>query len=208
EDDFSASFSKNLKRITVNYFAGAPDDSRDIAVTYRHEKTGITGALTGGVEQWMELAVDGETQATRQRIGAVPYALRAGLVDETARRKATKKIFFVRRGIGMSPITNQAVIGNRWNAILLPERAKKLVSIKVKLAGDENERTCEVKLMYVQQEGDLVPLEVKNLRVIGKENKLRVIPLNWELDEGVYYHLDWWSDGMRPKSPIYLEYEY
>ena len=81
EDDFSASYSKNLRRITVNYFTDAPNDSREISVIYRHQKTGITGALTGGDEQWMELTVDGETQTTRQRIGAVPYALKAGTAD-------------------------------------------------------------------------------------------------------------------------------
>ncbi|MDC0049734.1 hypothetical protein OAL09_10385, partial [Verrucomicrobia bacterium] len=32
EDDFSSSFSKNLSRITVNYFADAPNDSRQIKV--------------------------------------------------------------------------------------------------------------------------------------------------------------------------------
>jgi hypothetical protein len=78
EDDFSAAFSTNLNRITVNYFSGAPNDGRSIDVTYRYESEGITGALSSGGEHWLQLTIDGDVQATRERVLAVPFALRAG----------------------------------------------------------------------------------------------------------------------------------
>jgi hypothetical protein len=83
EDDFNASFSTNLNRITVNYFAGAPDDSRQIEVTYRYGAAGIVGALSSGSGHWLQLSIDGEVQATRERVLAVPFALRAGVAEKT-----------------------------------------------------------------------------------------------------------------------------
>jgi hypothetical protein len=78
EDDFNASFSTNLNRITVNYFAGAPNDGRQIEVTYRYGAAGIVGALSSGSGHWLQLTIDGEVQATRERVLAVPFALVAG----------------------------------------------------------------------------------------------------------------------------------
>ena len=69
EDDFNASFSTNLNRITVNYFSGAPNDGRSIEVTYRYQAEGITGALSSGGEHWLQLTIDGDVQATRERVG-------------------------------------------------------------------------------------------------------------------------------------------
>ncbi|MDC0049303.1 hypothetical protein OAL09_08185 [Verrucomicrobia bacterium] len=98
EDDFSASFSKNLKRITVNYFAGAPNDSRQIEVTYRYQSEGIIGALSSGSGHWLQLSVDGETQATRERVLAVPFALYAGKLagEKRIKTKNYYGYYFVR----------------------------------------------------------------------------------------------------------------
>ena len=84
EDDFNASFSTNLNRITVNYFSGAPNDGRSIDVTYRYQAEGITGALSSGGEHWLQLTIDGDVQATRERVLAVPFALRAGVANTLA----------------------------------------------------------------------------------------------------------------------------
>ena len=89
EDDFNAAFSTNLNRITVNYFAGAPDDGREISVTYRYGAAGIVGALSSGSGHWLQLTIDGDVQATRERVLAVPFALRAG-VAESVSTKASK----------------------------------------------------------------------------------------------------------------------
>ena len=87
EDDFSGSFSTNLNRITVNYFSGAPNDGRSIDVTYRYQAEGITGALSSGGEHWLQLTIDGDVQATRERVLAVPFAL----TSKTALASKTKK---------------------------------------------------------------------------------------------------------------------
>ena len=93
EDDFSSSFSKNLSRITVNYFADSPNDNRDIKVTYRYEAEGILGALSSGSEHWLQLSIDGETQATRERVLAVPFALRAGVAKRLDSSDTEKHAF-------------------------------------------------------------------------------------------------------------------
>ena len=87
EDDFNASFSTNLNRITVNYFSGAPNDGRSIDVTYSYQAEGITGALSSGGEHWLQLTIDGDVQGTRERVLAVPFALRAGVAAELSDRQ-------------------------------------------------------------------------------------------------------------------------
>ena len=69
EDDFNAAFSTNLNRITVNYFAGAPNDGRQIEVTYRYGAAVIVGALSSGSGHWLELSIDGEVQAAALDMG-------------------------------------------------------------------------------------------------------------------------------------------
>jgi N-acetylneuraminic acid mutarotase len=62
--------------ITATY-SSAPLTGSAITATYRYGANGITGALGGGVEQWMAMSVDGVTQGTRQRVLAVPFAINA-----------------------------------------------------------------------------------------------------------------------------------
>ena len=77
EDDFGVAYSTSLRRVTVNYYNGAPAASRTITATYRYGTSGITGALSSGAEHWMAVSVDGTVQGSRQRVLAVPFALRA-----------------------------------------------------------------------------------------------------------------------------------
>jgi hypothetical protein len=74
EDDFGVAYSTRLRRLTVNYYNGAPAGGQTITATYRYGSTGITGALSSGAEHWLELSLDGTTQAPRTRILAVPFA--------------------------------------------------------------------------------------------------------------------------------------
>ncbi|MDC0049304.1 hypothetical protein OAL09_08190 [Verrucomicrobia bacterium] len=224
EDDFSASYSKNLKRITVNYFAGAPDDGRNITVTYRHQKTGITGALTGGAEQWMELTVDGETQTTRQRIGAVPYALKAGSVDETARRKAVKKYIYGKEHARDSVFSDHFLMhGDKAlnYKFILPDRAKKIikVSFELKRVSESNGSPPEVVLStFDESAGGSFTQSMKNIKSIrldkietaGAKGKV-YLPLNWNLeDEAEHYEIRVMLGGTSHafSSPLLLEYEY
>jgi hypothetical protein len=72
---FGVAYSAALRRVTVNYYNGAPAAGKAITATYRYGTTGITGALSSGTEHWMALSVDGVTQEIRQRVLTVPFAL-------------------------------------------------------------------------------------------------------------------------------------
>jgi hypothetical protein len=74
EDQFGVAYSTSLRRVTANYYNGAPAAGRTITATYRYGTSGITGALVSGAEHWMAISVDGTTQGTRQRVLAVPFA--------------------------------------------------------------------------------------------------------------------------------------
>ena len=77
EDDFGVAYSTSLRRVTVNYYNGAPAAGRTITATYRYGTSGITGALASGAEHWMAVSVDGTVQGARQRVLAVPFAMYA-----------------------------------------------------------------------------------------------------------------------------------
>jgi hypothetical protein len=81
EDQFGVAYSTSLRRVTVNYYNGAPAAGRTITATYRYGTSGITGALVSGAEHWMAISVDGTTQGARQRVLAVPFAQRAAVAD-------------------------------------------------------------------------------------------------------------------------------
>ena len=215
EDDFNASFSTNLNRITVNYFSSAPNDGRSIDVIYRYQAEGITGALSSGGEHWLQLTIDGDVQATRERVLAVPFALRAGVTTRLVRKRTTKQIWF--------PFPTDPV------NLPIPERARKLISVKAilkfepgfntpfqgrsvhidTLRWNENlERTDLINLKQVEVELDTAQTDFQE----------HVLPLHFELEEGVYYNLR--MDNLLPaddrplarsasmRGPLLLEYEY
>ncbi len=69
--------------ITTTY-ATPPPVGKTITATYRYTTDGISGALAAGAEQWLELSVGGVVLTPRQRVLAVPFAMRAGLADKAA----------------------------------------------------------------------------------------------------------------------------
>ena len=78
DNEFGVVYSEAQGRVTVIYYTAAPAAGAEITATYRHGTTGVTGALSGAGEQWLELSVDGTPQATRDRVLAVPFAKIAG----------------------------------------------------------------------------------------------------------------------------------
>ena len=77
EDQFGVAYSTSLRRVTANYYNGAPAIGRTITATYRYGTSGITGALASGAEHWIAVSVNGTTQGVRQRVLAVPFASHA-----------------------------------------------------------------------------------------------------------------------------------
>jgi hypothetical protein len=82
EDDFGVAYSTSLRRVTANYYNGAPAAGRTITATYRYGTSGITGALSSGAEHWIAVSLDSVTQGVRQRVLAVPFSRIAGSVTE------------------------------------------------------------------------------------------------------------------------------
>jgi hypothetical protein len=74
-DEFGVSYSTSLRRITVTYYNGAPAAGKILTVNYRSPGGGINGVLDGITQPWVEIAVAGVTQATRQKILSVPFAV-------------------------------------------------------------------------------------------------------------------------------------
>jgi acylphosphatase len=79
--NFDASYSTSLRRITVNYYNGPPATGKVLKVTYRSPSAGLTGILTNENDSWLEVAVNGTTQSPRQKLLAVPFALRSASVE-------------------------------------------------------------------------------------------------------------------------------
>jgi hypothetical protein len=209
EDDFSAVFSTNLNRITVNYFSGAPNDGRAIDVTYRYQSEGITGALSSGGEHWLQLTIDGDVQATRERVLAVPFALRAGTVNEVPRRRAKKYIMHAYVNANapyLQKVTSQT---SHKAFIYIPQEAKKLISITSTYQRNGS-RPWRVTLMGINQSDTFIPVETKSQNIPEEQGEhTMVMPLGWELDDDSYFHLMWETENNnQPRSVIILEYEY
>ncbi|MBT8036929.1 MAG: hypothetical protein KJO21_05235 [Verrucomicrobiae bacterium] len=77
--DFLGSFDSGSGTVSAIYISGAPAAGRTVTVTYSCEVEGISGALAGGAEHWLQLSVNGIVQSTRDRVLAVPFALRSGV---------------------------------------------------------------------------------------------------------------------------------
>jgi hypothetical protein len=115
EDAFGVAYSTSLRRVTVNYYNGAPTAGRTITATYRTPTSGIAGALAGNNQPWAEIAVDGVAQAPRQEVLAVPFAARAAIA-ESVQSSTSERTFVVNlwndgsRGLGKTfAIRNQNV---------------------------------------------------------------------------------------------------
>ena len=80
---FTATANKNSGAISAIYLTGAPEAGGQISISYTHGTDGITGALSRGGQAWLELTVDGEALSPRERLVAVPFALRAAISEST-----------------------------------------------------------------------------------------------------------------------------
>ena len=92
EDDFGVAYSTSLRRVTVNYYNGAPTAGRTITATYRTPASGVSGALAGDNQPWAEITVDGVAQVPRQKILTVPFALRALDIDSATISNKLKRV--------------------------------------------------------------------------------------------------------------------
>ena len=79
--NFIGSFVAANGTASAIYIQGAPAAGTAIEVSFNYEEAGITGALSSGSSHWLELTVDGTVQATRERVLAVPFALKSNVAE-------------------------------------------------------------------------------------------------------------------------------
>jgi hypothetical protein len=87
--NFDASYSTSLKRITVNYYSGAPASGKTISVTYRSPSAGLDSVFASENSSWIEIALAGVAQSPRQKLLSVPYALKASRIEESGYQETT-----------------------------------------------------------------------------------------------------------------------
>ena len=74
---FTATANKNSGAISAIYLTGAPEAGQQVSISYDHNSDGVMGALSRGGQAWLELTVDGEALSPRERLVAVPFALKS-----------------------------------------------------------------------------------------------------------------------------------
>ena len=92
ENDFGVSYSSSLRRATVTYYNGAPAAGKTISATYRTPSAGISGAIGGSNQPWLETTVNGTAQSPRQKILTVPFAIKAESVNIDSVASETKLV--------------------------------------------------------------------------------------------------------------------
>ena len=92
ENDFGVSYSSSLRRATVTYYNGAPATGKTISATYRAPAAGISGAIGGDNQPWIETTVNGTAQTPRQKILTVPFAIKAESVNIDSVASETKLV--------------------------------------------------------------------------------------------------------------------
>jgi hypothetical protein len=78
DEPFSFTYTASLKRLNL-VCNEPPAEGVKFTATFRYAESGIMGALGSAAEHWMEVTIGGDKQEPRQRLVAVPFALRAGV---------------------------------------------------------------------------------------------------------------------------------
>jgi hypothetical protein len=89
---FTATANKNSGAMSAIYLTGAPEAGQQIAISYDHNSDGVMGALSRGGQAWFQLIVGGEALSPRERLVAVPFALKA-LESESSKKHPESLIF-------------------------------------------------------------------------------------------------------------------
>ncbi|MDA7639653.1 hypothetical protein N8686_03560 [Akkermansiaceae bacterium] len=90
EEPFTFLYVRGANRINL-VCNDPPATGVSFTATYRYNEAGIVGALGTAAEHWMEVTIGGDKQEPRQRLVAVPFALKAGSI---LRAPVTKKVKF------------------------------------------------------------------------------------------------------------------
>ncbi|MDB4297047.1 hypothetical protein N9904_03560 [Akkermansiaceae bacterium] len=91
EEPFSFTYTASLKRLNL-VCNEPPAEGVNFTATFRYAESGIMGALGSAAEHWMEVTIGGEKQEPRQRLVAVPFALKAGVAGSVERSDRIKRV--------------------------------------------------------------------------------------------------------------------
>jgi hypothetical protein len=86
DEPFSFTYTASLKRLNL-VCNEPPAEGVKFTATFRYAESGIMGALGSAAEHWMEVTIGGDKQEPRQRLVAVPFALRAGVAERVTKRE-------------------------------------------------------------------------------------------------------------------------
>ena len=143
--NFDASYSSSLRRITVTYYGSVPTVGKTIAVSYRSPSAGVENVLIEDAARWIEVSIQGSAQSPRQKILAVPFAIKASSVTADAVKLERKiKIPIRRFNIGgflntTFPISATETTSHgsgypptKTGVLEIPSFVKKIVSLTIK----------------------------------------------------------------------------
>ena len=125
---FLVTYSNNTVSVTYD---PAPPAGRAITATYRYSATGISGALAAGNEQWLELTVDGVTQTPRQKILAVPFAMRAETAAQAETLAVQRVVWRPESLMGVNSTVTFPMHGNGNGEVVIPIRFSAISNLDV-----------------------------------------------------------------------------
>ena len=111
EDPFNFTYTASLKRLNL-VCNEPPAEGVNFIATFRYAESGIMGALGSAAEHWMEVTIGGEKQEPRQRLVAVPFALKAGSLVSTETTKNLKLVRYLNGYPWTSGIAYQGVVAD------------------------------------------------------------------------------------------------
>ncbi|MDC0321504.1 hypothetical protein OAL30_01505 [Akkermansiaceae bacterium] len=132
EEPFTFLYVRGANRINL-VCNDPPATGVSFTATYRYNEAGIVGALGTAAEHWMEVTIGGEKQEPRQRLVAVPFALKAGSLVESPKRKLVKLDIYS-QGYTVPP-NNYTFEGNIQNGKMIfevPQSASALKKVSVR----------------------------------------------------------------------------
>ena len=210
EEPFTFLYVRGLNRINL-VCNEPPAAGVSFTATYRYNEAGIVGALGTAAEHWMEVTIGGERQEPRQRLVAVPFALKAGglIGDDRTRQTKLDKCLYIYPASG----------GVAYNSILarsglkifdIPQSALKLKGVSI--VSPNPLRLRVVEFDYSQPQNERIREIVSIDLPFNPNPSAREVPLNLALTESpstVHFielsdtrALSWTLD-----APLILEYE-
>ncbi|MDB4312647.1 hypothetical protein N9920_00570 [Akkermansiaceae bacterium] len=218
EEPFSFTYTASLKRLNL-VCNEPPAEGVKFTATFRYAESGIMGALGSAAEHWMEVTIGGEKQEPRQRLVAVPFALRAVVAEVT--EKSDKLKSFVKGWDSMSNSPSMA-----FDVLIDPIRTIKRIKVNTYGLSPENvfrivrvlkdDLTDSSFLLDTTENSALNSFEVVFFGSVTDDGKPFVDfkGLNLVLDHDRYYYFPYmyriYDNTNRPQArlPAFLEIFY